>query len=501
MTKKNRLLIWGMLLLVAVIPRLPWLALPLENDSGANAFLARQIIRGEHLYDRFHTAHHLPGIYYTFALAFKLFGDSPEAPKILLFFFVIATCWIIYLIGRDYLDDELSGILGAVFYALVSSQELFSGTTAAIEHFANLPITASIFLLLRSLKNKSSPSVFFWVGIFSSISILFKIVYAAPLATTGIIFIVRAWINRREDGVKKIFFLGIIAIAMGFLLPLVLTGGYFASLGLWDRLMLVFKFGFSYFSNSELSQLVFPRPFGFPLFITGVNNAALLVFGLIGTYRLVRFSLPLKDANKFIPLTLAIWLILSFASTGIRGGGYEHYVLIVLPPLALAAGFEISSAQRRLQISISPQSAAIAAGVMSGLIVLFFLAANTKLYAQYFQYITGATDGGQNPFITLNQQEPAEFIKSHTQPEEDIYLWGNNVQLYYYADRNPPIDILWPDYISATGAPERIFTNNTKYIIVDPELPTPQWLMDGIARQYSLETTISGWHFYLRNSP
>jgi len=498
MTKKSRIWIWALLALFAVIPRLPWLALPLENDSGANAFLARHILHGEHLYNEFHTAHHLPGIYYTFALAFKLFGDNPQAPKILLFFFVAATCWIIYLIGREHLDDELSGILGAVFYALVSSQELFSGTTAAIEHFANLPITISIFLLLYSLKKNSPTSTFFWAGIISSIAILFKIVYAAPLATIGIILLAKAWTDRGQSGAKKILFSGIAATALGFILPLALVGGYFASLGLWNRLMLVFTLGFSYFSNSELSDLVFPRPFGFPLFITAVNNAALLVFGLIGTYRLTRSALPLKGAKNLVALTLVIWLILSFASTGIRGGGYEHYVLIVLPPLALIAGFEISSARLRLQATTSPKSATIVAGGMTALIVLLFLTANMKLYTQYFQYLTGSTNDTKNPFITLNQQKPAEYIKSHTQPEEYIYLWGNNVQLYYYADRNPPIDILWPDYVSATGGPERIFNENTKYIIVDPELPVPQWLSAGLTNQYTLETVVSGWDFYKR---
>ena len=499
--RKSTLWIWALLALTAVIPRVPWLGLPLENDSGANAFLARQMLRGNILYDRFHTAHHLPGIYYTFAFAFKIFGDSPTSPKILLFFFIIATCWGIYLIGRDHLD-ETSGILGAVFYALVSSQALFSGTTAAIEHFANLPLTVTIFLLLHFFQKGSSPKAFFWVGVLSSISVLFKIVYIAPLATAGFSILISAWLDREKPDNWKILISRTIAISIGFILPLTLTASYYAGHGLWDRFILVFKFGFKYFSNSELSALIFPRPFGFPLFVTGVNNAALLAIGLIGTYRFVRRSIPAKDTSSLALLSLSVWLILSFASTGLRGGGYEHYVLIVLPPLALAAGFEISSAYKRLQNTKSQKQAKLVSGLLTATVVALFFAVNFRLYVQFFQNQFTPISTSANPFASNAEEELAEYIKTHTSPDDFIYLWGNNVQLYYYADRVPPIDILWPDYVGATGSPERIFTDKTTYIILENFPPAPQWLLDGLVRQYSFETTIAGRDFYrLNNAP
>jgi hypothetical protein len=294
--RKRTLFILFLLALTAILPRIPWLELPLENDSGANAFIARQLFQGERLYDRFHTAHHLPGIYYTFELSFHLFGDSPTSPKLLMFGFVAVTCWLIYWLGLEF-ADEMTGILGAIFYGLVSAQELFSGTTAAMEHFANLLLTATMFLLIRLIHRNSDSLHFFWIGILGAFSILFKIVYAAPIASAGFIILAWAWLDRKKNGTAKAFFLRIGAITLGFILPLIFVSVYYASQGLWDRFMLVFKLGFSYFTSDEVSTLGFPRPFGFPLFITGVNNVALLAFGLLGAYRLIRAAFPLQTTQ------------------------------------------------------------------------------------------------------------------------------------------------------------------------------------------------------------
>src|SRR5258708_5977632 len=138
-TKKTTLIYFVISALLVVALRLPYINMLLDTDSSVNAFFARQMLRGEILYDKFHPAHHLPGIYYTFVLAFKLFGDNPAAPKLLLLAFMLAGAWLIFLMGRTFFN-ELAGILGAVFYIMASSQFYLAGMTAEMEHFANLPL-------------------------------------------------------------------------------------------------------------------------------------------------------------------------------------------------------------------------------------------------------------------------------------------------------------------------------------------------------------------------
>jgi len=479
-----------------VLLRLPFVGILLDTDSSANAFFARQMLRGEILYDNYHPTHHLPGIYYTYVLAFKMFGDNPVAPKLLLILFMIVSAWLIFLMGRIFFND-FTGAVGAFFYIISSSQLYFAGMTAEMEHFANLPLIATMFLCLLLLR-KNSPSLkFIWIGVLGAICVLYKVIFIGSLAATGLAILISAWLERNQiDNGKKLFSrIGLIAI--GLILPLVLAGKYFASMGLWQRLLLVFKFGFYYVDDTSFI-VVFPKPFGFPLFLIAMNNIALLTFGLIGAYRLIRRSIPLRTLANLIDFTLALWLIISLALAGFRGGGFPHYPLIAVPPLALIAAVEISLNYQRWQITSSKKQAMLGAGIMITLIVANFLWRNYDLYSQFIP----DKPGQKSVFQTSIENHAAlfDYIKSHTKPTDFIYVWSINLQLYYYADRLPPIDILWPFYVTATGPPERIFEVRTKYIVVDDVkiFPRPEWLLSGLKQNYKLETLINGMEIYRR---
>src|SRR5258706_3891426 len=495
---KKTLIYLTILALLIVALRLPSFNLILDTDSSENAFLARQMLRGEILYDRFHPDHQLPGIHYTFLFAFKLFGDNPNAPKLLLLAFIFASAWLVYLLGRIFFDD-LTGVLSAFFYNLGSSQLYLDGMAAQRELFANLPLIATMFLFLMLLRKNASAKQFIWIGILGAICVLYKIVFIGPLVAASISILIWAWLERSQiDRRKKLFFrLG--SIAIGFILPLAFVGGYFASMGLWQRLVLGFKLGFNYINEAGLiGNPIFPKPFGFPLFMLAMNNIALLVFGLIGTYRLIRRAFPLRTEQNLTDFTLALWLIISLALAGFRSTGFPHYPLIAIPPLALMSGIAISSTYQRWLITSSKKSAFLGTGFMTALIIIFFLWRNYDLYLQYIPNQSGqeaSYQSSQNAQIAV-----INYIKTHTTSDDFIYIWGINLQAYYYADRLPPIDIPWPIYVSATGPPERIFNPRTKYIVMDDIkiFSRPQWLLDGLERNYLLETTINRMEIYRR---
>jgi hypothetical protein len=511
MHKKHHWILFLLFTLLLVVVRLPSLEEPLDNDSGANAFFARQMLRGEVLYDRFHPGHHLPGIYYTFLVAFKLFGDTPVAPKLLLIPWSLACAWLIFQMGRLYLND-LSGLLGAVFFILVSSQVSLKGTTAEMEHFANLPLTAGVFLSIVLLRNKAPSWQFLWVGIVGGLCILYKAIFVAPLAVAGISILAAAWLEHSQTHAWRTAFLRLVWIAVGLLLPLAAVAAYFASLGLWDRFLLVFKIGFGYVRGGGMLSWL-PPPFGFPIFWMGVSNAALLIFGLMGTYRCARRAVPLQNMENLTNLMLVLWLMISFTEAGLRYGGWEHYALLVVPPQALMAAFEITNAYERWKGKSSKKQAMVGASIMIALILLNFGIRDYDFYSHYVAYklnrisradfihgYPGTTGTGPD---ALNSEVIGSYLQAHTTPDDFIYLGTESVQSYYYADREPPIDIIWPNFIFVTGPAERIFTPRTKYIVLDrPErIDRPQWLLDGLSRDYYLETLIGGHAIYRRQAP
>ncbi len=503
MHKKHHWILLILLTLLLIVIRLPSLEEPLENDSGANAFFARQMLRGATLYDVFHPRHHLPGVYYTFELAFKIFGDNPNAPKLLLLPWTLVCALLLYFMGRMYFDEQV-GIVAAVFLILVSSQRGLAGMTVEMEHFANLPLIAGIFLLMVLSRRQAPAWQFIWLGVLGALSILYKVTFVAPLVVAGISIPLTAWITRKEPGAWKTMLSRLLWIAIGLIIPLALVAGYFASLGLWQRFLLIFEFGLNYFTDSGLmNSSGLPRPFGFPLFWMSVNNIALLFFGLLGTYRLIRRSIPVRSMDNLMEITLVLWLIASFALVGLRGGGYPHYVLSAIPPLALMASFEIRMAYQRWKIS-SVKLASAGRSVFITLVIGLFLWSNYSTYHAYMMYKFAriSHDGFlQDVFPEeFDTQQISNYLKAHTDSNDLIYIWGNLVEAYYYADRLPPTDILWPAYIATTGSPERIFDPRTKYIVVDKpqRIDRPQWLLDGLAAHYDLEAIVNGQEIYRR---
>jgi hypothetical protein len=385
------------------------------------------------------------------------------------------------------------------------------GTTTEAEQFANLPLTAGVFLAMVLIRKKAPAWQFLGVGFLGAISILYKTTLVAPLAVAGISIFGLAWLERNQAGALKTAILRGVWMLIGVLIPLAIVGAYFIRMGLWDRLLLLYRIGFWYMRGGGMFAWL--PPLGFPLFWMSVNNAALLIFGLLGTYRCARRVIPLRNMENLTDLMLVLWLIVSFAEAGLRRGGWEHYALLTVPPLGLMAAVEITTAYERWKRKTTERQASLGRSAMIALVLLIFGLLNYDFYSHYLAYKLGRisrTDfvhgytgtSGSGP-AALNAEIIGYYLKTHTTPDDLIYLATENVQSYYYADREPPIDMIWLDFLLVTGPGERIFDPRTKYIVVDtPErLERPQWFVDGLQRYYYLETIIGDQEIYRRRSP
>lgn len=507
LNKKHWVILSGLAVL-ALFARIPALEEPLDPDSGANAFIARQMLRGELLYDKYHPGHHLPGIYYTNEIAFKLFGDNAAAPKLLLIPFTFACAYLLFLMGQTFLDD-LSGILAAVFFILVSSEIWLTGTFADMGQFANLALTGCIFLSILLIQKNRISWQFVWVGLLGAICILYKVTFIAPLAVTGLLILITTIVSNRGPARFKISLVNSLWLLTGLILPLAGVVEYFISHGLGHRFLLIFSNGFNYLDNKD--QMIFsslPAPFGFPLVWLGINNIVLLILGLLGTFHFMRQAYQIQHTENIPRFSIALWLIFSFMLAGIRGGGFPNYAVQCIPPLALIGAAEISEIFRKWK-GVSYKKALWSSILLTALVVFNYCWWNYNLYDSYINYKLGHISFQDFLYRHsifaprfISTQSLVNYIELHTAPTDLVYFWSVDVQFYYYADRNPPIDMLWPYYVSASGPPERVFSALTKYIILDePDaLARPQWLMNGLAQNYFLETTIDGKEVFKRRT-
>jgi len=509
---------WMILLvlsLLVILLRWPSLEQPFDNDSGANAYHARLIVRGEPLYGTHHPAHHTPAVYYTYALAFLLFGDSVWAVKFLLIPWTIATAYLLYRLGV-LLMDRPTGALAAFFYAILSSHVWLFGTTAEIELFANLPRTAAILVLMHLTTRRAEAWKFAFVGLLSAVAFLFKAVYLSPLIIAGLVVLIKLWQARATAGAWRKTMMCGLWTGIGFAIGLLPVVAYFGSLGLLPRFLLVFTLGKSYTHFRQTASAFYQSLLLYPFFGLAVNNAALLIFSLAALLVAFISKLPWyrSQRNEGSPVVcyVSVWYILSFFEAGITCAPFLHYYLLIVPPLALLAAWFLLKLHHNVKHQVRVASRFAATSLLVVLLTITLLISakqNYRYYSLYAQYklgtkayedflLDGWSDSGGAELIRI--QELSDYIQEHTSSADYIYYWSGGVQLYYVADRRCPVDIIWPLYAEATGPYQRIFVPQTKYIIVGESnnIPRPDWLYTELAGKYKLETVIQDQEVYRR---
>lgn len=487
-----------LLCFIAILFRLPSLDQPIDNDGGARAYHARLILDGEPLYSTHHTGHHLPGIYYTYAAAMWLFGDSNFAIKLFLLLWTIPTIALLYLLGTRLMRKE-AAFLAAVFYAMLSSQVHMWGLTAETELFANLPRIGAFYLLLYLLQSKAKSWQFIVVGMMSAWAFLYKLIYVSPLALAGLVLLIEYWRSRTEQDSFKQLLSRSIWVGVGFVTLLIPVIAYFVGQDLWERFLLIFTLGQSYGASSQITPESMPALLRLllypvlPIYGLGFNNAGLLLLSIIAF-----FVILMKRSLRTTPLVyLTIWFVLSFVEAGISLQLFAHYYLLLAPVISLLSAWLVIKIYEDVQEKYHKNWAV---ATLTGLLVVVFLLSFYRTgpyYYHFVQYKLGretlaeSVVGGWPGFgeRLVRAQVLADYVVQNSDKDDLIYYWSEDVQLYYLANRRSPIDMIWPIDVDATGAPERIFSEDTELIIVDerrvPEAPT--WLEDGLETFYVLE--------------
>lgn len=485
---------------------------PFDNDSAANAYHARLIVRGEPLYSTHHPLHHMPAVYYTYALAFLFLGDSTWSVKVLLIPWTIATAIIIFLIGNRY-AGKWTGFWGAIFYALLNSHMLLKGTTAEIELFANLPIALAIYLGLELTLRKSRSWTFLIPGVVSGVAFLYKAVFISPLLIVTLIIILSARLNIKSQNTKHFTVRSLLCFWVGFVTPLIILVSIYAANGLLTRFLLVFTLGGKYI-NVLTTQTSILLNLILPLSIIGINNLILLLLCLHGIIRFIR-----QTKNKQITYSTTIitgtaiifWFLISVVIAGITRKGFLHYSLIIVPPLAIIASWEMIKLSVKINLRnkdlLSPKKYFPIALIIA--MILFVSGfTNSQLFHHFILNKLGK-ESYQNSLIKgsqLSNSKPtkiqllSDYVIENTSKEDRIYYWSDNVQLYYLTDRRSPIDNIWPLYAEATGSYKLIFSPKTKIIIVgeSTQISQPDWLNEELDKYYRLVKIIDGDKVYQR---
>jgi hypothetical protein len=395
---------------------------PFERDEGEYAYAGQLVLQGVPPYELAYNMK-FPGVYYAYAAAFAVFGETPRGAHLGLLVINAATTLFVLLLGRRLLGD-FAGAFAACAFVLLSLDRFVMGIFAHATHFVALPVTAALWLLLRSGLSASGRSALA-AGALLGLAVLMKqhaFVYL-PFAAALV-----AWQAplRSADGRRRAAS-RVAALAAGAALPFALLLVLFAFQGVLGAFWF-WTFGYASEYVSEIAFSGAPSRFLRTLEKISRADRALWIAAGLG---FVALWLPGSSREARV----AIGGLLCASLLAVVPGYYfrEHYFIVVLPAVALLIGVAASAAERALAARASANAARIAVAVAGLALASACLIEQRDFLFRWSPRELSRTHYGTNPFV--ESAEIARYIRERTSADDRIAVLGSEPQIYFHADR------------------------------------------------------------------
>lgn len=397
----------------------PFFLEPFERDEGVYATVAQGLLHGDLPY-RDYLDHKPPLIYVWYAVSFLIFGEGILAPRLMASCVWALTTLIVYK-QAGLLFTRSVALLASLIFALSSSLVLLQAN-ANTEAFMLLPLTFSLFALTKGLRTHDHG----WLlvaGVAGALATLTKQVAALSLLFGMVLVLTYATRERGLASALKdlgLFAAGFISVTGLALVPFILTNSlddfYYAN-WTYNRL---------YAAEVSLSARFDAEAGG--LRFLWIVAGPLLLLAILGLLKALEQRTPGR-------ILLGLWLVAGYGGILASGRAFPHYYVSLLPVLALLAGIGVSALSPALTrprlstkvfVSLLAFSLALSVGV------------NGHVYVQPSPEAKHSLRfSAVNPEPQNKSRELASYIAATTSPHDQIYNYGRETQLYFYADRRP----------------------------------------------------------------
>ena len=401
---------------VFALLRLPYLSVPLERDEGEYAYIAQRIIEGDVPYrDAFDQKP--PGVFLAYATAFLVLGQSIESIHLLLYLWTAATALVLFFLVRRLCGDWEAGFAGLIF-AVASVDPRLVAKAANTEIFMLLPITASMFCLVRGL---AEPRARWWLacGALAAAACWFKQV-AALNAVFVAVYAGAALFRREGAGASlRVLLWMVLGVALTSL-PILL---WFAFAGAWTSFVdAVFLHNLAYAQSRPLLDGLETA-----LYWMRRQTPSQAVFWALAALALL---VP-RWAEWRTRRLLGFWFLASAAGVAVGFRFRPHYFIQWLPALAALGGVAAGGVVQRLW-DRSRGAGAIGTLSLAGLLIAPPVVANWEI-------LRAEPDSISRQIYTLNpfpeSLEIADYIRRTSDADDTIYVVGSEPQIFFYARR------------------------------------------------------------------
>ncbi len=362
-------------------------------------------------------------------ILYSFFNSDQFELRLVSAVFGILALIVFFALAKKLFQEKESGskiaILSTSIFGLLFALPLVEGNIANAENFMLLPIVLSGLLILTA-KEKLKKNILIFSGFLLGIAFLFKIVgifdFAAFFVFLFILNLPKNISNFKNIVYAQLYFL--LPFVLGFIFPLVASALFFLLHGLST---------FKYFLQATFIQNVGYVGYGNKFII----SQGLLISKLLLLFLFLLFLLAKRSTLSKTTLFILIWFAFSLFSAFFSGRSYTHYVLVLIPSFSLLIGLLFWDKKYRFSL--------ILIFIASLYLILknFSFYGKTFFYYQnFFSFIKGRETVAQyRGFFdkeTPIDYEIAQFIKTKTNKDDNIFLWGNNAQIYMLSDKLPP---------------------------------------------------------------
>lgn len=481
--KRLKLWITGFLIVFAVLLRIPTLFEPYwYGDEGIYLVLGQMMQRGAILY-RDIWDNKPPLLYLLYAVSPTLLWAKISATA-----FVASTIVGVFFLTNMILREKKMALLwstvAAVLTTIFLSLPILEGTIANAELYFTLPIVLGAILVFKMSETRPTVGKLLLVGALAFGAFLFKVPALFDFMAFGLygfVLIVQSASRRRflSQVISRSVKIFSLPVAIFLALFALVVGYFFLNNALGDFLTASFFQNASYVAvdSGPLAKL------SNPLITHGI---VLVIFSVLLTVLFLK-----KKLTRELFL-LAIWFGFSLYGSLLSNRPYLHYLLQIVPPVVILLTYLFVSLRKNFWFFIPLLF------VGHFLLEMFrggFALEPTSYYKNWFDYISERKSFDQfaNYFDsrTANSYAIGNYIKSVTEKDDPIFVWGDSAFVYVLSERPAATKFIQAHHLSTidrTNYREVLFKVKAvkpKVVVVTNPIQFPfSELMSYLSREY-----------------
>lgn len=399
--------------------RIPYINMVLGHDQAGWMCMSDKILEGKVLYkDIF--SDKLPGIHFIYTFIIYNFGKSVLALRLFLLFYSLITMYVFYVLTKCLYNRKVASF-AILFFSFYSGVPVIEGFEPFVETFLILPVIISIFLLLLG-EQKSAIRYFFASGLFHGIAFEFKQIAIYTFASLFIFMLIDFSFNRTNKKYGE-YFAKLTSFTVGFLFPQLIVIIYFLSKNATPDLYFC-----AIVYPSEICRAVWHDPHLLNRFLYGYSKVIIgtLPIWIMSIVTMKIVVLEFRTRNNILIFLLTLFSIFGVSTVGTFSG---HYFILLIPFLCILAGYGFD---RILQGKLENRN--LLSNIKLKLLIVFivfsFLVSMTLNILYYFSHPPYERNKNVNTITDL--------VKTYSEPEDYVYVWGIANEIYYHAGRKYP---------------------------------------------------------------